>query len=172
MAYVGKESKKEWNVKVVVAQACLTLRNSMDCSPPGFSVHGIFQARILEWVAMPSSTGSSRPRDWTRVSSIAGGFDSLRWTMLDSWSTKKKIWLWDQGPGLITQELLCSRVLLKYKKGERKLLTQTSEGGWRAAPSLVLARELYTFLISYYNKSKECLKVVKILPDPLSQFTF
>ena len=44
----------------------------MDCSLPGFSVHGIFQARILEWVAISFSRGSSRPRDWTRVSRIAG----------------------------------------------------------------------------------------------------
>ena len=41
------------------------LCDPMDCSPPGFSVHGILQARILEWVAMPSSTGSSQPRDLT-----------------------------------------------------------------------------------------------------------
>ena len=39
------------------------------------------------------------------------------------------------------------------------------------SPSLVLARELYTFLIGYYNKSKECLKFVKVLPDPFPQFT-
>ena len=58
------------------------------------------------------------------------------------------------------------------KKGQRKLLTQTSEGGWRVPQSLVLARELYTFLIGYYNKSKECLKVAKVLPDPLPQVTF
>ena len=38
----------------------------MDCSPPDSSVHGILQARILEWISMPSSRGSSRPRDWTR----------------------------------------------------------------------------------------------------------
>ena len=44
-------------------QSCLTLRDSMDYSPPGSSVHGILQARILEWVAMPSSRGSSRTRD-------------------------------------------------------------------------------------------------------------
>ena len=43
----------------------------MDCRPPGSSVHGIFQARILEWVAMPSSRGSSRPRDWTPVSWVS-----------------------------------------------------------------------------------------------------
>ena len=42
----------------------------MDCSPPGSSVHGILQARILEWVAMPSSRGSSRPRDRTQVSRL------------------------------------------------------------------------------------------------------
>ena len=46
----------------------------MDCNPPGSSVHGIFQVRILEWVAIPSSRGSSQPRDQTQVSYTAGGF--------------------------------------------------------------------------------------------------
>ena len=41
-------------MKVLVAQLCLTLRDPMDCSPPGSSAHGIFQARILEWVEFPS----------------------------------------------------------------------------------------------------------------------
>ena len=49
-------------------QSCLILCNPMDCSPPGSSVYGISQARILEWVAMPSSRGSSWPRNWTHVS--------------------------------------------------------------------------------------------------------
>ena len=53
------------------SQSCPTLCNSMHCSPPNFSVHGIFQARILEWVAMPSSKGSSRTRDWIRVSCVS-----------------------------------------------------------------------------------------------------
>ena len=44
-------------------QSCLTLCNPMECSPPGSSVHGILQTRLVEWVAMPSSRGSSRPRD-------------------------------------------------------------------------------------------------------------
>ena len=48
-------------VKVSVAQLCLTLSNPMDSSPPGSSVHGILQARILEWVARPSSRGSTQP---------------------------------------------------------------------------------------------------------------
>ena len=51
-----------------VAQLCLILCNPMDCSLPGFSVHGILQARILEWVTISFSRGSSRPRDQTQVS--------------------------------------------------------------------------------------------------------
>ena len=57
---------------VLFTQSCLTLCNPVDCSPPGSSVHGILQERILEWVAMPSSRGSSQPRDQTLVSCIAG----------------------------------------------------------------------------------------------------
>ena len=58
-------------------QSCPPLCDPVDCSPPGSSVHGILQARILEWLAMPSSRGFSSPRDWTRVSwgsCLAGGF--------------------------------------------------------------------------------------------------
>jgi len=51
--------------------SCPALCNRRDYSPPGSSVHGILQARILEWVAMPSSRGSSWPRDWTWVSYIS-----------------------------------------------------------------------------------------------------
>ena len=53
-----------------VAQSCPTLCNPMDCRPPGSSIHGIFQGRILEWVAISFSRRSSRPRDWTQVSHI------------------------------------------------------------------------------------------------------
>ena len=52
----------------LVTQSCPTLCNSMDCSPQGFSVHGILQARILKWVAIPLSRGSSWPKDQTWVS--------------------------------------------------------------------------------------------------------
>ena len=55
-----------------VAQSCPTLCNPVDCSLPGSSVHGILQARILEWVAISFSRGSSRPRDGTQVSRIGG----------------------------------------------------------------------------------------------------
>ena len=52
-------------------QSCLTLCDAMNCTPPGSSVHGILQAVILEWVAMPSSRGSSWPRDQTCVSYVS-----------------------------------------------------------------------------------------------------
>ena len=51
-------------------QSCLTLCNPMDRSPPGSSVHGSLQARILEWTAKPSSRGPSQSRDWTSVSYV------------------------------------------------------------------------------------------------------
>ena len=63
-----------FKVQALVSQSCLTFCNPMDCSLPGSSVHGILQARILEWVAMPSSKESSQPRDQTQVSHISGGF--------------------------------------------------------------------------------------------------
>ena len=58
------------------AQLCLTLCDPMDCHPPGSSIPGIFQARILEWVAISYSRGPSWPRDWTCVSpaSVSGFF--------------------------------------------------------------------------------------------------
>ena len=56
-------------VKVQVAQLCSTL-----CNPMDYTVHGILQARILEWVAFPFSRGFSQPRDGTQVFHFAGGF--------------------------------------------------------------------------------------------------
>ena len=71
------EAVKSLSMKV--AQSCLTLCDPMDYSPPGFSLHGILQARILEWVAIPFSRRSSQPREKTRVSCIAGIFFTI-WT--------------------------------------------------------------------------------------------
>ena len=58
----------------LVAKSCLTLCDPVDCSSPGSSVHGISRARTLEWVAISSFRGSSRPRDQTCLSCTAGGF--------------------------------------------------------------------------------------------------
>ena len=77
--YIGTSGRnldqgwKIWQMKMLeslVVQPCLTLCDPMDCSPPGSSVHGIFQARVLEWVAIFFSRGSSQPRDRTWVSHI------------------------------------------------------------------------------------------------------
>ena len=73
--------KSTWNIVMQVtlfsnseseaAQSCPTLCDRIDCSLPGSSVHEIFQARVLEWVAISFSRGSSQPRGQTRVSCIA-----------------------------------------------------------------------------------------------------
>ena len=68
-----------------VAQSCLTLWDPMDCSLPGSSIHGISQARILEWVAISFSRRSSQPGNWTWVSCIVGrGFTV--------WATREVLW--------------------------------------------------------------------------------
>ena len=58
-------------------QSCLTLCDPTDCSPPGSSVHGILQARIVEWAAIPFCRGSSQPRDQTHVSCTEGRFFTI-----------------------------------------------------------------------------------------------
>ena len=77
---------------VLVAQLCPTLCNPMDCSPPGSSVHGIFQARILEWVAIVLSRVSSWPRNQTQVSHITGRFFTIWATRPDDYTFLKIPW--------------------------------------------------------------------------------
>ena len=72
----------KWFSHVLVTQLCLTLCDSMDCSPPGSSVYGILQARILEWVAISFSKESSWPSNRTCVSCIAGRF-------FTNWATRE-----------------------------------------------------------------------------------
>ena len=62
----------EMYMRAKLLQLCPTFCDLMDCSPPSFSVHGILQARILEWVVMPFSRGSSQPRDQTCVFHVSG----------------------------------------------------------------------------------------------------
>ena len=72
------ESTSKLSVCVCVRVCvCMTLCGPMVCSPAGSSVHGILQARILEWVAMPFSRGSSPPRDQTLASCVAGRFFTI-----------------------------------------------------------------------------------------------
>ena len=68
-----EKQRRSEKVKVIVNQLCLNLCDLTDCSLPGSSVHGILQARILEWVDIPLSKGSSWPRDQSQVA-CAGRF--------------------------------------------------------------------------------------------------
>ena len=70
---IGKLIYEYIIVVALITKLCLTLWDSMDCNPPGSTVHGISQARILEWVAISFSRKSSQPRDPTHISCIAGG---------------------------------------------------------------------------------------------------
>ena len=74
-------------VKVLIAQSCPALCNPIDYNPPGSSVHEILQARILEWVTIPFSRGSSWPRDPTQVFCIADRFFTI-------WATREAHNLW------------------------------------------------------------------------------
>ena len=108
---------------VWVAQSCLTLCNPMDCSSLGYSVPGILQERILEWVAIPFSRGSSQLRGWTRVSHIAGRFFTI-WTTREAQTLLRRVCIWS---------FLCDPVPLSARK--RRLPTSraytVTEGGWK-----------------------------------------
>ena len=89
-------------------QSCLTLRDTMDCSPPGFSVHGILQASILEWVAMPSSgdlpdPGIEPASLWSPA--LAGGFFTPRATWEASGTEEDKTVLFEASKFVI----ICDR---------------------------------------------------------------
>ena len=99
-------------MKVKVAQSCPDL-----CDPMGYTVHGILQARILEWVAFPFSRGSSQPRDWTQVPPIAGRFFTSRATreshLLEiTYGANKKLGLKSAANSMINFHLLSNKCLL------------------------------------------------------------
>ena len=78
------QKAKTYRIYVHGCLVASVMSDPMDCSQPGFSVHGILQARILEWVAIPSSRGSSWPRDWTG--------DSMFLTFVSWFSTTSTTW--------------------------------------------------------------------------------
>ena len=92
-------------VQVLVAQSYLILWDPMDRSPPGSSVHGTLQARILERVAMLFSMGSSQPRDWIWASCIVGRFFTI-------WATR-----------------VCWVMIIAKEKGQGKGTESTGRGG-------------------------------------------
>ena len=94
---VGQERLNWTELKSL--KSCPTLCDPMNRSPQGSSVHGILQARILEWVAVSSSRGSLQPRDWTQVYCIAGGF-------FTNWATREAlVWTWEINKYWLTEWL-------------------------------------------------------------------
>ena len=81
-----------------VAQSCPTLCDPMDSSPPGSTVHGIFQARILEWATISFSRGSSQPRDQTQVS-------SLQTDTFTVWTTREAHSPWGNEKSAMTEHI-------------------------------------------------------------------
>ena len=113
-----------WKNESEVTQSCLTLCDPVDCSLPGSSVHGIFIARGLKWVAISFSSGSSQPRDQTQVSHIVAdslpseplGKSSCVWNCLKPVSRSffgnlRLVFLSVHWPKLVISPLLFTRVL-------------------------------------------------------------
>ena len=84
LSWFGIPAPSDIDIDIEVAVSCPTLCDPMACSLPGSSVHGIFQARVLEWVAISSSRRSSPSGDWTQVSHIVG----RRFTV---WATREAL---------------------------------------------------------------------------------
>ena len=108
-----------------VIQSCLTLCDPVDCSLPRSSIYGIFQARILEWVATSFSRGSSQPRDWTWVSRIVGRHFTV-WATREALPMNIQDWFplgWTGWISLRSKEL--SRVL-QHRKSKASILLHSA----------------------------------------------
>ena len=121
-----------WCVCVFVTQSCPTLCDPIDCSPPGSSVYGILQARIVEWVIFSYSGGSFQPRDWTQVSCIASRLFKIWATRADLHSIQYyaicflllKALLWGQSVSMTSTQYV---VLSGYNQVQFRLLLPGSD---------------------------------------------
>ena len=121
----------------------------MDCSPPGSSVHGILQSRILEWVAIPFPRGSSRPRDQTLVFCVVGRL-FIVWAIMDAWQRRSSYFIlghwggmWTTGPHRgcdLGSRHLTSLLLGVPKAGLWPLGTQHSLPGTLGSEGLLALR--------------------------------
>ena len=144
----------------------------MDCSPPGSSVHGILQARTLEWVAMPSSRGSFQPRDWTCTSCVAGRFFTAeppgkpfnKHILIQTWERHDSYFF----RSLESSEKKCSwRCWLQYqaegKNNFGKVLSNT-EGTGAECPRWWFSRCLFSPEAAHYTARKSAASLVTPLP--------
>ena len=122
---------------MLVAQSCPALCNPLDCSLPGPSVHGILQARILEWVAIVFSRGSSQPRDGTRISYIG------RW-MLCHWATRETL------PPVCLNSLLIHLLVIKMRLIWTSMYKFLHGNKCSFLLSICLGVELLVYMVSLY----------------------
>ena len=157
----------------------------MDYSPPGFSVHGILHAWILEWVAIPFSRWNSKPRDWTRVFCIAGRFFTIWATRLYCDSCHCSVQLKKKKKNLIKiGEFLCSHfrteggrkkqhfwhiIFYYFKKGKNATETQKDLCGiwrgccdWLNVSQVVLEVSCWKFLSWWYCSPIGQLMLIEI----------
>ena len=135
---------------MLVTQSCLTLGSPMGYSTPCSSVQGILQARILEWIAIPFCRGSSRPRNWTQISCIAGTFFIIWATGKPLiiqvspkcnhkclwWGREREIPHWTGGENNVTTkaEWKCEKCWQPQAAGRRKEQILPSVSGGSTAP--------------------------------------
>ena len=123
-----------------VAQSCPTLCDPMDCSLPGSSIHQIFQARILKWVAISFSRRTFQPRDWTQVSHIVG----RRFTI---WATREAqpMYTYILKAIFLAIHVLCCVKLLQ----SCPTLTAPWTVAWQASLSMGFSRQEYWSELSF-----------------------
>ena len=107
-----------------ITQSCPTLCDPMECSLPCSSIHGIFQARVLEWIAISFSRGSSGPRDWTWVSHITGRHFTI-------WATRE-----DKGTLIVLRETSCNKIVRTHRFVLNISQRMEPEGIFRQLPVL------------------------------------
>ena len=117
------------DLKSVSHSACPTLCDPMDCSLPGSSAHGVLQARILEWVAIPFSRGSSRPRDQTQVSCI---YRQILYLLSHQGSLKRlRLFKWKDSESFPTaRSVIFRHPPLRFLKKERQDLFPSPAIKW------------------------------------------
>ena len=118
-----KSVRVPWDLSLMRAQLCPGLCNPMDCSPPGSSVHGIFQVRILEWVAIFYSRGSSQPLLGLNPGCTSWELSQLHSLQRDNFNNLFTGWLWE----LNAQRLTHSE---KDWRQEEKGITEDEVVGW------------------------------------------
>ena len=157
-----------------VTQSCWTLCDPMDYNPPGSSVHGILQARILECVALPSSRGSSWPRDQTWVTCIEGRFLTIwatreaqsraRWLGLKSFLSEKEVKGIQTGKEEVKLSLFADDMILYIehpKDSTRKLLELINEYSKVAGYKINTQKSL---IFLYTNNEKTEREIKETIP--------